>query len=107
MHLVPPILPSYNYCGNPDHKTNECNILFEDFFCDYCGKEGHHEAVYFAKFLERKQLLLSWKNLLASSATLQPKTKAAQPSTQAFPSKGNSNRSVKKKEHNADKREVL
>jgi len=30
-----------------------------------------------------------------------------QPSTQALPTKGNSNKNVKKKEHNADKREVL
>jgi len=50
MHLVAPILLSYNYCGNPAHKANECNISFEDFFCDYYGKEGHQEAVCFAKF---------------------------------------------------------
>jgi hypothetical protein len=37
----------------------------------------------------------------------QPKTKAYQPSTQAFPTKGNSNKNVKKKEHNVDKKEVL
>jgi len=41
MHLATPILPSYNYCGNPAHKVNECNIPSEDRFCDYCGKEGH------------------------------------------------------------------
>jgi hypothetical protein len=35
------------------------------------------------------------------------KAKAPQPSTQAFPTKGNSNKNVKKKENNADKREVL
>jgi hypothetical protein len=45
--------------------------------------------------------------LPASSVTLQPKAKALQPSTQAFPTKGNSSKNVKKKEHNADKREVL
>jgi hypothetical protein len=32
---------------------------------------------------------------------------STQPSTQAFPTKGNSNENVKKKEHNVDKREVL
>jgi hypothetical protein len=36
-----------------------------------------------------------------------PLTKAPQPSTQVFPTKGNSNKNVKKKEHNADKKEVL
>ncbi len=35
------------------------------------------------------------------------KTKAPQPSTQAFPTKGNLSKNAKKKEHNADKREVL
>jgi hypothetical protein len=55
MHLDAPILPFYNYCGNLAHKVSECNISSEDFFCDYCGKEGHQEIVYFAKFLESKQ----------------------------------------------------
>ncbi len=41
VHLVAPILPSYNHYGNPTHKANECNIPSKDFFCDYCGKEGH------------------------------------------------------------------
>jgi hypothetical protein len=36
-----------------------------------------------------------------------PRAKAPQPSTQAFPTKGNSNKNAKKKEHNVDKREVL
>jgi hypothetical protein len=45
--------------------------------------------------------------LLASSITLQPKAKAPQPSIQAFPTKSNSNKNVKKKEHNVDKKEVL
>ncbi len=26
VHLVTPILPSCNYCGNPTHKASECNI---------------------------------------------------------------------------------
>ncbi len=54
MHSATPILPSYNYCGNPTHKVNECNIPSKDLFCDYCGKEGHHEADCFAKFLKTK-----------------------------------------------------
>jgi hypothetical protein len=107
VHTVTPILPSCNYCGNPTHKASECNIPSEDLFCDYCGKEGHQESVCFAKFPERKQLRLQRQNLLASSAVLHPKAKAPQPSTQALPTKGNSNKNVKKKEHNADKREVL
>jgi hypothetical protein len=41
------------------------------------------------------------------SVAPQPKAKAPQPSTQAFPTKGNSSKNVKKKEHNVDKREVL
>jgi hypothetical protein len=57
--------------------------------------------------LEWKQLRLPWQNLPTSSTALQPKAKAPQPSTQAFPTKGNSNKNVKKKEHNADKREML
>jgi hypothetical protein len=96
--LVAPIIPSCNYCGKHAHK---------DFFFYYCGKEGHQEVVYFAKFSERKQLRLPQQNLLASSAAPQPKAKALQPSTQALPTKGNSSKNVKKKEHNADKREVL
>jgi len=35
------------------------------------------------------------------------KSQGAQLSIQAFPTKGNSNKNAKKKEHNADKREVL
>jgi hypothetical protein len=107
MHSATPILPSCNYCGNPAHKASECNIPFEDLFCDYCGKEGHQEFVYFAKFPERKQLRLQWQNLPASSAAPQPKAKAPQRSTQALPTKGNSNKNAEKNEQNADKREVL
>jgi hypothetical protein len=36
-----------------------------------------------------------------------PKAKAPQPSTQAFPTKGNSSKNAKKKKHNVDKREVF
>ncbi len=50
MHSATPILPSYNYYGNPAHKVSECNIPSKDLFCDYCGKEGHQEFVCFAKF---------------------------------------------------------
>jgi hypothetical protein len=107
MHLAPPILPSCNYYGNLAHKANECNIFSKDFFCDYCGKEGHQEVVCFAKFPEWKQLRLPWQNLLASFATPQLKAKALQPSTQAFPTKSNFNKNAKKKEHNVDKREVF
>ncbi len=107
VHSATPILPSCNYCGNPAHKASECNIPSEDLFCDYCGKEGHQESVCFAKFPERKQLRLQRQNLPASSVVPQPKAKALQPSTQVLPTKGNSNKNVKKKEHNVDKREVL
>ncbi len=106
VHLAALILPSCNYCNNPAHKANECNIPSKDIFCDYCGKEGHQEAICFTKFLERKQLRLPWQNLPTSIA-LQPKAKAIQPSTQALPTNGNSSKNVKKKEHNANKREVL
>jgi hypothetical protein len=54
-----------------------------------------------------KQLWLQWQNLPTSFITPQPKAKAPQPSTQAFPTKGNFNKNVKKKEHNANKREVF
>jgi len=103
VHPVTPILPYCNYYGNHAHKASECNIPFEDFFCDYCGKEGHQKSVCFAKFLERKQLRLPWQNLLASSTIPKPKAKTPQPSTQALPTKGNSNKNDKKKEHNVDK----
>jgi len=76
MHLTTPILPSCNYCGNLAHKVNECNIPSEDFFCDYCGKEGHQEVVCFAKFSELKQLRLPRQNLPVFSVALQPKAKA-------------------------------
>jgi hypothetical protein len=54
MHLATPILPSHNYYGNRAHKVSECNILSEDLFYDFCGKEGHQEVVCFAKFPKRK-----------------------------------------------------
>ncbi len=107
VHSATPILPSCNYCGNPAHKVSECNIPSEDLFCDYCGKEGHQESACFAKFPERKQLRLQQQNLPAFSVVPQPKAKATQPSTQALPTKSNSNKNAKKKEHNVDKREVL
>jgi len=107
MHSATPILPSCNYYGNLAHKASESNIPSEDIFCDYCGKKGHQESVCFAKFPERKQLRLQQQNLPVFSAIPQPKAKAPQPSTQVLPTKGNSNKNAKKKEHNADKREVL
>jgi hypothetical protein len=102
-----PILPSCNYYGNHAHKASECNIHSEDLFCDYCGKEEHQKAICFAKFPEWKQFRLPRQNLPTSFVTPQPKAKAPQPSTQVFPTKGNSNKNVKKKEHNVDKRKVL
>ncbi len=86
MYSVTPILPSCNYCGNPAHKASECNIPSKDLFCDYCGKEGHQEAIYFAKFLERKQLRLPQQNLPTSSAIPQPKAKAPQLTHSQVPS---------------------
>jgi len=106
VHSVAPILLSCNYYGNPTHKASECNIPSEDLFCDYCEKEGHQEAICFAKFLKQKQLRLPQQNLPTSSTTPQPKAKAPQPSTQVF-TKGNTSKNAKKKEHNADKKEVL
>jgi len=76
VHSAAPILLSCNYYGNPAHKASECNIPFEDFFCDYCGKKGHKEAVCLAKFLERKQLRLSQQNLPTSSVAPQLKAEA-------------------------------
>jgi hypothetical protein len=107
VHSVAPILPSCNYCGNLAHKASECNIPSEDFFCNYCGKKRHQKVVCFGKFLEWKQLQSPHQNMSASSVAFQLKTKALQPSTQVFPTKGNSNKNVKKKDHNANKREVL
>jgi hypothetical protein len=53
VHSIAPFLPFYNYCDNLAHKASECNIPFKDLFCDYCGKEEHHEVVCFAKFSEQ------------------------------------------------------
>jgi len=107
VHSAAPILPFCNYCGNPADKVSECNIPFEDLFYDYCGKAGHWKVVCFVKFPERRQLWLPWQNLPTSSTVSQPKAKAPQPSTQALPTKGNSSKKVKKKEHNVNKRELL
>ncbi len=52
MHLAAPILPSCKYSGNLAHKANECNIPSKDLFCDYCGKDRHHEVVCFANLPE-------------------------------------------------------
>ena len=106
-HFAAPILPSCNYCGNPDHKAHECNIPSEELFCDYCGKEGHQEAVCFAKFPERKQLRQPRQNLPQPAAAPPPKGKAAQPSSQGFPSKSGFSKGSKKKEYQAAKKEVL
>ncbi len=38
MHSAAPILPSYNYCGNPTHRANECNIHLKTFFVIIVGK---------------------------------------------------------------------
>ncbi len=54
VHSAAPILPSCNYYANPAHKASECNISFEDPFCDYCEKEEHQKVVCFAKFPEWK-----------------------------------------------------
>jgi len=76
VHSVTPILPFCNYYGNPTHKASECNIPSDNLFCDYCGKDGHQEAICFAKFLEWKQLQLPLQNLPTSSVVPQPKAKA-------------------------------
>jgi hypothetical protein len=81
VHLVAPILPPCNYCGNLAHKANDCNIPFKDFFCDYYGKEGHQKVVYFGKFPERKQFRLPRQNLPTFSIAFQLKAKAFEPST--------------------------
>jgi hypothetical protein len=107
MHSVAPILPSYNYYGNPIHKANECNILSEDLFCDYCGKkdikklfvlpsswnESHSD--YHDKISEH--LLLPFNQ----------KPRHFNLPLRLFPTKGSSSKNVKKKEHNADKKVVL
>jgi hypothetical protein len=71
------------------------------------GKKDIKKLFILPSSPERKQLRLPQQNLLTSFIAPQPKAKALQPSTQAFPTKGNSSKNAKKKEHNADKREVL
>ncbi len=61
----------------------------------------------FCQVFETEAILI----ITAKSASIfhcpSTKTKTPQPSIQAFPTKGNSNKNVKKKEHNANKRKVL
>ncbi len=76
MHSAAPILYFYNYYGNPAHKVNECNLPFKDLFYDYCEKEGHQEAICFAKFSKWKQLWLPRQNLPLFSIAPQLKAKA-------------------------------
>jgi hypothetical protein len=71
------------------------------------GKREIRKLFVFAKFLERKQFRLPQQNLLTSFTVPQPKAKTLQPFTSALLTKSNSNENAKKKEHNADKREVL
>jgi hypothetical protein len=97
VQLATAILPSCNCYGKLAHKASECNIPSQDFFCHYCGKEGHQETICFSKFLEWKQLRLLRQNLRASCVAPQPKAKAPHPSTQAFSTNGNFNKNVKKK----------
>jgi dynactin complex subunit len=54
-----------------------------------------------------KTTSITMAKLPTSSSALQPKAKAPQPSTQIFSTKGNSSKNAKKKEHNADKKDVL
>jgi hypothetical protein len=58
------------------HKASECNIPFEDLFCDYCGKEGHQKVVFFVKFPKWKQLQLPHQKLPTSYVAPQLKAKA-------------------------------
>jgi len=50
VYLVAPSVPPCNYCGNPTHQTSECNIPFEDLFCDYCGKREIREFFVLPSF---------------------------------------------------------
>jgi hypothetical protein len=50
---------------------------------------------------------LSRQNLPTSFVGPQPKAKALEPSTQVSLTKGNFSKNATKKEHNADKKEVL
>jgi hypothetical protein len=71
------------------------------------GKKDIKKLFILPSSPERKQLQLPRQNLPTSFIAPQPKAKALQPSTQVFPTKGNSSKNAKKKEHNTDKREVL
>jgi len=70
-------------------------------------ERGTLESCLFWQVPGPEALRLPQQNLLTSFAALQPKVKALQPSTQAFPTKGNSSKNVEKKEHSADNNKVL
>ncbi len=80
---------------------------FKKYLLWLLSERGTLRSCLFAKFSKRKQLRLPRQNLSSSSATLQPKAKAFQPSTHAFLTKGNFSMNAKKKKDNVDKREVL
>jgi hypothetical protein len=106
MHSTAPILPSCNYCGNHAHKVSECNIPFKDLFCAYCGKRDIKSCL-FCQISETKVtsiITVKFTNIFRCLSTKSQGTSAFHSS---FPTKGNSNKNVKKKEHNANKREVL
>ncbi len=107
MHSTTPILPSYNYYGNPTHKVNECNIPFKDLLLLLLWVRGTLGSYLFCQVPRTKATPINMTKFASIFCCLSPKTKAPQPSTQAFPTKGNSNKNVKKSEQNVDKREVL
>jgi hypothetical protein len=70
-------------------------------------ERGTSRSYLFCQVPRTEAILITTQNLPTSSIAPQPKAKAPQPSTHVFPTKGNSQKNVKKKEHNAYKREVL
>jgi hypothetical protein len=70
-------------------------------------ERGTSGSYLFCQIPRTKVIPITITNLPTFSIAPQPKAKAPQPSTQAFPTKGNSNKNVKKKEDNANKSEVF
>ncbi len=106
MHSAALVLLFCNYCGNPIHKANECNIPSEDFFCDYCGKEGFRKLFVLPSSWNRNNSDYNSKIYQHFSLPLNQKPKHFNLPLRFSPPMVILVSMLKKK-HNVDKREVF
>jgi hypothetical protein len=76
VHSTTPVLPSCNYYGNPTHKANGCNILFEISFVIIMGKRDIKKLFVLPSSWNRSNFNYHGKNLPAPFVALYPKAKA-------------------------------